>query len=111
MCENRHPLPGLRVVQVLERVAQERGLPEAIQVDNGPEFISRVVDQRAYASGVTLHYIDPSKPVQNAFIESFNGKFRDGSRRGAGQQCKPTIVDLPCLAATIVADLKLQPSI
>ena len=70
-------LPGLRVVQVLERVAQERGLPEAIQVDNGPEFISRVVDQWAYANGVALHFIDPGKPVQNAFIESFNGKFRD----------------------------------
>jgi putative transposase len=70
-------LPGLRVVQVLGRVEQERGLPEAIQVDNGPEFISRVVDQWAYANGVALHFIDPGKPVQNAFIESFNGKFRD----------------------------------
>jgi len=70
-------LPGLRVVQVLEKVAQERGLPEAIQVDNGPEFISRAVDQWAYANSVALHFIDPGKPVQNAFIESFNGKFRD----------------------------------
>jgi len=70
-------LPGLRVAQVLERVAQERGLPETIQVDNGPEFISRVVDQWAYTNGVALHFIDPGKPVQNAFIESFNGKFRD----------------------------------
>lgn len=52
-------------------------MPEAIQVDNGPEFISRVVDQWAYAHGVALHFIDPGKPVQNAFIESFNGKFRD----------------------------------
>lgn len=70
-------LPGQRVVQVLERVAQERGFPEAIQVDNGPEFISRAVDQWAYAHGVALHFIDPGKPVQNAFMESFNGKFRD----------------------------------
>ena len=70
-------LPGLRVVGVLERVAEERGLPETIQVDNGPEFISLAVDQWAYAHGVTLHFIDPGKPVQNAFIESFNGKFRD----------------------------------
>ena len=70
-------LPGPRVVQVLERVAQERSFPEAIQVDNGPEFISRAVDQWAYANGVALHFIDPGKPVQNAFIESFNGKFRD----------------------------------
>ena len=61
-------LPGLRVVQVLERVAQERGFPETIQVDNGPEFISRVMDQWAYANGVELHFIDPGKPVQNAFI-------------------------------------------
>jgi putative transposase len=68
-------LPAVRVVQVLERVAQERGVPEAIQVDNGPEFISRAVDQWAYARGVALHFIDPCKPVQNAFIESFNGSF------------------------------------
>jgi putative transposase len=70
-------LPGLRVVRVLERVGEERGVPEAIQVDNGPEFISQVVDQWAYRKGVALHFIDPGKPVQNAFIESFNGKFRD----------------------------------
>jgi putative transposase len=65
------------VVRVLDGVAQERGLPEAIQVDNGPEFISRAVDQWTYAHGVALHFIEPGKPVQNAFIESFNGKFRD----------------------------------
>ena len=70
-------LPGTRVVRVLERVAQQRGVPEAIQVDNGPEFISRAVDQWAYANGVRLHFIDPGKPTQNGFIESFNGKFRD----------------------------------
>ena len=70
-------LPGPRVVRVLEQVKQERGVPEAIQVDNGPEFISRAVDQWAFANGVVLHFIEPGKPVQNAFIESFNGKFRD----------------------------------
>jgi putative transposase len=70
-------LPGLRVVRMLDGVAQERGYPGAIQVDNGPEFISRAVDQWAYAHGVALHFIEPGKPVQNAFIESFNGKFRD----------------------------------
>jgi putative transposase len=70
-------LPGPRVVRMLDAVAQERGYPEAIQVDNGPEFISRAVDQWAYAHGVALHFIEPGKPVQNAFIESFNGKFRD----------------------------------
>jgi putative transposase len=70
-------LPGSRVVQMLEEVAQEWGYPEAIQVDNGPEFVSQAVDQWAYAHGVALHFIEPGKPVQNAFIESFNGKFRD----------------------------------
>ncbi len=70
-------LPGLRVVRVLEEVARERGYPKAIQVDNGPEFISRVVDQWAFEHGVELHFIEPGKPTQNAFIESFNGKFRD----------------------------------
>ena len=70
-------LPGLRVVRMLDAVTQQRGVPEAIQVDNGPEFISRAVDQWAYAHGVALHFIEPGKPVQNAFIESFNGKFRD----------------------------------
>ncbi len=70
-------LPGLRVVRMLDGVAQERGLPQAMPVDNGPEFISRAVDQWAYAHGVALHFIEPGKPVQHAFIESFNGKFRD----------------------------------
>src|ERR1019366_5675782 len=70
-------LPGLRVVRMLDAVTQQRGVPEAIQLDNGPEFISRAVDQWAYAHGVALHFIEPGKPVQNAFIESFNGKFRD----------------------------------
>jgi putative transposase len=70
-------LPGLRVVRVLEEVARKRGYPQTIQVDNGPEFISRVVDQWAFEHGVELHFIAPGKPTQNAHIESFNGKFRD----------------------------------
>ena len=70
-------LPGLRVVRVLEEVARERGYPQAIQVDNGPEFISRVVDQWAFEHRVELHFIEPGKPTQNAFIESFNVRFRD----------------------------------
>jgi len=70
-------LPGARVVRVLDGLKQTRGVPEVIQVDNGPEFISQAVDQWAFANGVRLHFIEPGKPVQNAFIESFNGKFRD----------------------------------
>ena len=70
-------LPGLRVVRVLERLRERRGTPAAIQVDNGTEFTSRVVDQWAYQQGVALHFIERGKPTQNALIESFNGKFRD----------------------------------
>lgn len=70
-------LTGARVVRVLDRIAEERGLPEVIVCDNGPEFISKAVDRWAYEHGVKLHFIQPGKPTQNAFIESFNGKFRD----------------------------------
>ncbi len=70
-------IPGSRVVRVLDRLARSRGLPRTIVTDNGPEFTSRVLDQWAYKAGVELHFIQPGKPVQNAFVESFNGKFRD----------------------------------
>jgi putative transposase len=70
-------LPGLRVARVLDRIAARRGLPQGIVVDNGPEFCSRALDAWAYQRGVKLHFIRPGKPVENAFIESFNGKFRD----------------------------------
>jgi putative transposase len=70
-------LPGKRVVNVLQRLAESRGLPKGITVDNGPEFVSKALDEWAYAVGLQLRYIQPGKPQQNAYIESFNGKFRD----------------------------------
>ncbi len=70
-------LPGARVVRVLEHIAGQRGFPQGIVMDNGPELTGRVLDQWAYEHGVELRFIDPGKPVQNAFIESFNGRFRD----------------------------------
>lgn len=72
-----HSLTGLRVTRVLDRIALTRGLPDVITVDNGPEFISKVMDAWAYEKRVKLHFIQPGKPTQNAYIESFNGKFRD----------------------------------
>lgn len=70
-------IPAERVVEVLDQLGRERGgLPQAIVMDNGPEFISRKLDEWAYAKGVKLIHIQPGKPVQNAFIESFNGTFR-----------------------------------
>jgi putative transposase len=66
-----------RVVAILERLAVSRGLPRTIVVDNGPEFQSRRLDSWAHHRGVQLQFIRPGKPVENAFIESFNGRFRD----------------------------------
>jgi putative transposase len=69
-------LTGDDVVQVLEGVTKEHGKPESICVDNGPEFISKSLDLWAYWNGVKLDFSRPGKPTDNAFIESFNGKFR-----------------------------------
>jgi len=68
---------GARVVNTLERLADIRGLPEAITVDNGPEFAGKALDEWAYRKGIKLNFIRPGKPVENAYIESFNGKLRD----------------------------------
>ena len=70
-------LPGTRVVRVLDRLAETRGLPAEIVLDNGPEMIGKALDEWAYRKGVRLNFIEPGKPVQNAFVESFNGRFRD----------------------------------
>jgi len=66
-----------RVVRALDQVSAERPLPKRIVTDNGPEFTSAVMDIWASQRGVELHFIDPGKPNQNAFIESFNGIFRN----------------------------------
>ena len=70
-------LPGVRVVQVLERLIAERGRPQEMVLDNGPELTSRVLDHWAYQQQVQLQFIDPGKPIQNAFIENFNSRLRD----------------------------------
>jgi len=70
-------LSGERVGRVLDRAAARCGWPEVIVVDNGPEFTGKALDQWAWERGVKLHFIEPGKPVQNAVVESFNGKFRE----------------------------------
>lgn len=70
-------LPGERVVAALDVVAEVRGYPQHLQVDNGSEFQSKALNLWAHQHQVHLHFIRPGKPVENAFIESFNGKFRD----------------------------------
>lgn len=67
---------GLHVVRVLDRLKETRGLPKVIVIDNGPEFSGKALDEWAWRNNVKLHFIDPGKPQQNAFIESFNATFR-----------------------------------
>ena len=70
-------LNGVRVCGALSEVSQAEGLPEMIIIDNGPEFIGNALDKWAYEREVKLCFITPGKPVENAYIESFNGRFRD----------------------------------
>ena len=71
-------LKGTDVVDTLNRIKEETGdLPKRIQVDNGPEFISKELDRWAYENNVTLDFSRPGKPTDNPFIESFNGSLRD----------------------------------
>lgn len=70
-------LPSLRVVRVLEKLRQHRPLPVRIVIDNGTEFTAKALDQWAYENKVTLHFITPGRPMENGYIESFHGKFRE----------------------------------
>jgi putative transposase len=70
-------LGGRRVVGLLDRLAETRGLPEVITMDNGPEFAGKSLDEWAYRRGVKLNFIRPGKPIENAYAESFLGRFRD----------------------------------
>ena len=73
----KHTLNGTHVTQVLDQLAATRGLPQVIWTDNGKEFCSRTMLTWAHAHAVTLRLIEPGKPNQNAYIESFHGRFRD----------------------------------
>jgi putative transposase len=68
--------PAADVVRTLDHAVGEYGYPKSIRVDNGPEFISRELDLWAWTHGVTLDFSRPGKPTDNAFIESFNSRFR-----------------------------------
>jgi putative transposase len=70
-------ISGIRVARTLEELGASREYPKRIMIDNGPEFTSSALDAWAFARDVELHFIDPGKPNQNGYIESFNGKLRD----------------------------------
>jgi putative transposase len=65
------------LTRILDRLAEQRGLPQAIRTDNGKEFCGRIMRNRAHTRGVKLFLIQPGKSNQNAYIESFHGRLRD----------------------------------
>ena len=69
-------LPSLRIIRVLNRIIAQRGKPANLRSDNGPEFISHHLQQWCEDNEITLQYIQPGKPTQNAYIERKNGSIR-----------------------------------
>lgn len=74
--EVSHSFSGQAVAAILDRLAQTTGLPQVIQVDNGPEFVSKALDEWAHRRQVKLAFSRPGTPTDNPFIEAFNGRFR-----------------------------------
>ncbi len=70
-------MTGVTVGHMLDRVLDTPVVPRSITVDHGTEFLSRALEEWAYRRGIQLDFIRPGKPVENAFIESFNGRLRD----------------------------------
>lgn len=70
-------IPGERVARVLDELAETHGVPLRLVMDNGPEFLSRAIQAWAEKHGVLLDFIEPGRPHQNGFVESFNGTFRE----------------------------------
>lgn len=77
MIEPSFTLPAIRVTGLLDRIAEVRGYPEMIRIDNGPEFISKLFKNWAEKKGILIHYIQPGKPAQNGLIERFNRSYRE----------------------------------
>jgi putative transposase len=75
-------LSGHKVASILDGIGRERAYPKRITVDNGTEFYSRAMDSWAYRRGVQLDFIRPGRPMENGFIESFNGRLRDECLNG-----------------------------
>lgn len=72
-----HSIGGNHLTRILDGICSQRGRPEVIRTDNGPEFVGKAMLNWAYRNGVSLKLIEPGKPNQNAYVESFNGRLRD----------------------------------
>jgi transposase InsO family protein len=74
---SEHSIGGDHLTRILDRVCAQRGQPKVIRTDNGKEFTSKAMLTWAHRNAITLRLIEPGKPIQNAYIESFNGRLRD----------------------------------
>lgn len=72
-----HSIGGNHLTRILDGICSQRGRPAVIRTDNGPEFVGKAMLNWAYRNGVSLKLIEPGKPNQNAYVESFNGRLRD----------------------------------
>jgi putative transposase len=72
-----HTIGGDHLTRIMDGVCSQRGKPAMIRTDNGPEFTGRAMLTWAHRNGVALRLIEPGKPNQNAYVESFNGRLRD----------------------------------
>jgi transposase InsO family protein len=72
-----HTIGGDHLTRILDGICSQRGKPAVIRSDNGPEFTGRAMLTWAHRHGIALRLIEPGKPNQNAYVESFNGRFRD----------------------------------
>jgi putative transposase len=70
-------LPSARVIRTLDRIAQWRGYPKQLRMDNGPEFVSVAMSEWSEKHNIHLEFIEPGKPMQNSFLERFNRTFRE----------------------------------
>lgn len=99
--------PSVKVIHVLDRLAEERGLPGMITVDNGPEYTSKAIEQWPQRHRVIFEYIIPGKTTENGFVESFNGKFRE---EGLDQNWFKTIQEAKIIIETWRQDYnKMRP--